>query len=184
VANECKNVHVHDDQSLALALMILRCGVAIVMIAHGYNHVFGTGKITGTAQWFDSMGMRPPRLQAWLASLTEIGAGTLLAIGFLTPFAAAGVVGVMSVAWAINHRGNGFFIFRPGEGWEYVMTLGVVGVSVATLGAGDWSLDRMIGIDDELRGWVGLTIGLSGVAAAAVILAACWRPPSKPIDSA
>ena len=53
-----------------------------------------------------------------------------LIFGLLTPLGAAGVIGVMVVAFAINHRGNGFFIFRPGEGWEYVMTLALVGVAV------------------------------------------------------
>ena len=38
-------------------------------------------------------------------------------------------MGVMTVAWIINHRKNGFFIFRPGEGYEYVMTLTAVGIA-------------------------------------------------------
>ncbi len=74
----------------------------------------------------------------------------LLIVGLLTPFAAAGVVGVMGVAWMINHRGNGFFIFRPGEGWEYVMTLGIVGIAIGALGPGEWSLDHAFEIDDDL----------------------------------
>jgi len=36
----------------------------------------------------------------------------------------------MVVAWIINHRGHGFFIFRPGEGWEYVMTLTLVALAL------------------------------------------------------
>ncbi len=83
------------------------------MLAHGINHVFGGGKIAGTARWFGSMGMRPPLVQAWLASLTEIGAGVLLVLGLLTPFGGAGVVGTMAVAWIVNHFKNGFFIFVP-----------------------------------------------------------------------
>ena len=43
----------------------------------------------------------------------------------------------MVVAWVINHLKNGFFIFRPGEGWEYVMTLTALGLVVATLGPGE-----------------------------------------------
>ena len=74
--------------------------------------------------------MRPGILHAWLASLTEVGAGALLVVGFLTPFGAAGVVGVMLVAWITNHLRNGFFIFRPGEGWEYVMTLTIAGLAL------------------------------------------------------
>ncbi|MDA3039727.1 MAG: DoxX family protein [Actinomycetota bacterium] len=92
--------------------------------------------MAGTAGWFGSLGMRQPLAQAWLASLAEIAAGVSLVLGLFTPLGAAGVVGVMVVAWAINHRGNGFFIFRPGEGWEYVITLGLCGVLLGAIGPG------------------------------------------------
>jgi putative oxidoreductase len=167
-----------DQDAIDLALLVFRGGVGAVMIAHGYNHVFGGGKIAGTARWFGSMGMRPAVLQAWLASLTELGAGLLLIVGLLTPFGAAGVIGVMAVAWAINHRGNGFFIFRPGEGWEYVMTLAVTGVVLGAVGPGHWSIDHALDLDDDLTGTTGLLLaGGLGVGGAAVLLATCWRPP-------
>lgn len=167
-----------DLDAINLALLLFRCGLGAVMIAHGYNHIYGGGKIAGTAGWFGSMGMRPPIVQAWLASLTELGAGALLVLGLLTPFGGAGIVGVMVVAWAINHRGNGFFIFRPGEGWEYVMTLAICGVVVGTVGPGEWSLDDAFGIVDDLAGGTGLLISaLAGGVGAALLLATCWRPP-------
>ena len=57
----------------------------------------------------------------------------------------------MLVAIVTNHRGNGFFIFRPGEGWEYVMTLTIAGFAIAVLGAGEWSLDHALDIFDLAR---------------------------------
>src|SRR3954466_3276295 len=108
-----------------LSLLAFRAAVGVVFLAHGYNHIFGGGKIAGTGRWFESLGMRPGVLHAWLASLTEIGAGAMLVLGILTPVAGAAVVGVMTVAWVTNHLKKGFFIFRPGEGWEYVMMLTV-----------------------------------------------------------
>jgi putative oxidoreductase len=171
---------VSDADAVDLALLALRCVVGAVMLAHGINHVIGGGRIAGTARWFHSLGMRPGLLHAWLASGTEIFSGVLLVLGLLTPFAAAGVVGVMVVAWITNHLGNGFFIFRPGEGYEYVMTLALVGLAIAVLGAGGWSLDRAFGIDDELDGGVGLAIALiGGVGGTVLTLAACWRPPRR-----
>ena len=167
-----------DTDAIDLALLIFRCGIGAVMLAHGVNHVVGGGKIGGTAGWFGSMGMRWPLFQAWFASLTEIGAGILLIVGFLTPLAGAGVIGVMAVAWAINHRGNGFFIFRPGEGWEYVMTLALCGLLVGTIGPGQWSLDHAADLDDDLVGTTGLLISaIAGAGGAAVLLAVAWRPP-------
>jgi putative oxidoreductase len=119
-------------------------------------------------------------VQAWLASLTELGGGALLVLGVLTPVGAAAVIGVMTVAWAINHRGNGFFIFRPGEGWEYVMTLAIAALAVGAAGPGRWSLDRALGFDNDLSGATGLVVAAGlGVGGAALLLAACWRPPAK-----
>jgi len=167
-----------DGDAVDLALLGLRVVVGAVMLAHGINHVFGGGRIAGTARWFESLGMRPGPLHAWLASVTEIVAGGLLVLGLLTPLAAAGVVGVMAVAWITNHRGNGFFIFRPGEGWEYVMTLTVAGLAIGALGPGSWSLDDAFGLEDLAgTGGLALTAGL-GLGGAAGLLLGFWRPPA------
>ena len=165
--------------AINLALLLLRGGVGAVMLAHGINHIFGGGKIEGTGRWFASLGVKPGRLHAWLASITEIIGGVLLLLGLLMPLGAAAVVGVMLVAWITNHRGNGFFIFRPGEGWEYVMTLTLTGLALGVLGGGDWSLDHQLAIFDP-PGADGLLIvvGAGGVGALA-LLALCWRPPAK-----
>jgi len=166
-----------------VGLLILRAGLGAVMIAHGYNHIFGGGKIEGTARWFDGLGMRPGLLHAWTASLTELGAGALLVLGAITPLAAAGVIGVMVVAWVTNHRGNGFFIFRPGEGWEYVMVLTAMGVVVGTIGPGQWSIDGHVGALQDLWGWPGFGISLgAGALGAAGLLAVYWRP-EKPAEA-
>jgi putative oxidoreductase len=163
-------------------LLILRVMVGIVMIAHGYNHIFRGGRIKGTAGWFESLGMKPGVLHAWLASLTELGAGLLLIAGLLTPLAAAGVVGVMLVALITNHLKNGFFIFRPGEGYEYVLTLTMVGLAIGAIGAGEWSVDHAI--DLGWIGWTGLLVAaLAGGGGAAVLLALFWRP-AKPDPAA
>jgi putative oxidoreductase len=165
---------VSDATAIDLALFVLRATVGIVMLAHGYNHVFGGGRIDGTARWFESLGMRPGRLHAWLASVTELGAGTMLIVGLATPLAAAGVVGTMLVAWITNHRGNGFFIFRPGEGWEYVMTLTFTAAAIGVLGAGHWSFDAALGLD--LDGALGALLVGGGALGAVVLLAVFWRP--------
>lgn len=162
-----------------LGLLVLRVTVGVVFLAHGINHIFGGGKIAGTGRWFESLGMRPGWMHAWTASLTEIGAGALLLAGLLTPVAAAGVVGVMLVAWITNHRGNGFFIFRPGEGWEYVMSLTMTGLVIALLGPGRWSIDNAAGLLG-ISGWTGLWIVLgAGAGGALLLLAGFWRPAPK-----
>ena len=167
-----------DVDALNLGLLVFRLAVAAVFIAHGYRHIFGGGKIEGTGRWFESLGMRPGIVHAWIASITEIGAGVLLVLGLLTPLAAAGVTGTMLVAWITNHLKNGFFIFAPGEGYEYVMTLTFAGLLLATVGAGEWSLDHAV-FDHylDIAGVTGLVIWLiAGIGGAALLLATAWRP--------
>jgi putative oxidoreductase len=163
------------NDAASLVLLLFRIAVGVVFLAHGYNHIFGGGKIAGTARWFAGLGMRPGILHAWVASLTEVGAGLLLVAGLLTPLAAAGVVGVMLVAWITNHRKNGFFIFRPGEGYEYVMTLTFAGIALAGLGGGRFSLDHALGLLDP-PGWWGVGLAAAGIAGALLLLVGFWRP--------
>jgi putative oxidoreductase len=168
------NAHAVD-----LALLVFRVAIGAVFLAHGINHIFGGGKIAGTGRWFESLGMKPGWFHAWTASITEIGAGALLVLGLLTSVGGAGVVGVMVVAWITNHRTNGFFIFRPGEGWEYVMVLTMSGFLLATVGPGGWSLDKAAGLT-TLWGWKGLVIAVvGGLGGSAGLLLTFWRPPAK-----
>jgi putative oxidoreductase len=162
-------------EAVDVALVLLRMSLGITMIAHGWNHAFGGGGLAGTARWFESIGVRPGRINALAATVTELGAGLLLVLGFLTPLAAAAVVGTLLVALVTNHARNGFFIFRPGEGYEYVLMIIVVATALGGLGAGRWSLDRLIGFD--VNGWVGLGVAVVlGGAAGAGTLVLFWRP--------
>ncbi len=171
-----------DQDMVDLGLLVFRCAVGAVMLAHGYNHIWGGGKIEGTAGWFESLGMKPGILHAWVASLAELVAGVGLILGLFTPLCGAAVIGTMSVALITNHRGNGFFIFRPGEGWEYVMTLIAAGVMLSLVGAGGWSVDHALEIFDP-PGTAGLLIALiGGFGGAAALLGVFWRPEPSSAD--
>ncbi len=85
----------------------------------------------------------------------------------------------MVVAGITAHRKNGFFIFRPGQGWEYVMILAIAAFAVAAIGAGEWSIDHALDLDVE--SWWGAGIALvGGVGGGLLFLAVCWRPPREP----
>ncbi len=149
----------------------------LVFAAHGWAKRFSGGKISGTAGWFDSIGMKPGVVHANLASTTEMLTGLLLVVGFLTSFAAAGIVGIMVVAGWTVHRSNGFFIVS--SGWEYTFMVGLMAVVVAGLGPGRWSVDHAIGLADPLNGWAGLAIALVlGIGAGVVQLVVFYRPPA------
>lgn len=156
--------------------LLLRLWLGTVMAAHGINHLRSR---EGTRRWFRSVGFRRPGLHAALSGVGEVAIAVALALGVFTPFAAAGLIGVMTVAFWSIHRFAGFYVFaRPDEGYEYVVTLVVAAMALAVLGPGSVSIDglwAMGGVD----GWAGAAIAAGGVVVAAVVLAAGWRrPPS------
>lgn len=165
--------------SADVALLILRLVLGVSLAAHGFNKFFGGGRIPGTARWFESIGMKYGRFQAITAATAEIAAGLGLAVGLLTPIAAAGFVALMAVAVWTVHRKNGFFIIK--EGWEYNLVLATGAVVVAMLGPGYLSLDHQIFCHCWLNGWKGLAIALGlGLAGAVGQLVLFYRPPVKP----
>ena len=165
---------------VVVALLLVRVGVGLTMMAHGYNHWRGGGKIAGTGRWFSGLGLKYGVLQAWMSVVTELGAGFLLIVGLLTPLACAAVISVMMVAGLLAHRKNGFFVFK--DGYEYVLVLSVVCLALATLGPGGFSLDNALG--SEITGWAGAGIALGvAVVATAGLLATFYRPAPRPAET-
>src|SRR5580700_159519 len=93
--------------TVAAGLLVVRLAVGLTIAAHGYAKIFRGGRLMGTARWFESIGMRPGRLHAPLAALTEIGGGVLFACGLFTPLAAAAILALMLVAaWTVHRQGQ------------------------------------------------------------------------------
>jgi putative oxidoreductase len=82
-------------------------------------------------------------LHAWAAGLAEAGCGLLLALGLATPFAAAGLIAVMTAAILTVHGPNGVWVTKGG--YEYNLVLIAVAVALAGVGPGTWSLDHALG---------------------------------------
>jgi putative oxidoreductase len=171
----------HDD-AFNLAMLILRVGLGAVFLAHGIKHARGREK---TTNWFAWLGFKQAPLQWLLSTATEIGAGLLLILGLVNSLAAAGVVGIMAVAFWTVHRPAGFFItafMKEGidvEGWEYVFSLAFTASALAVAGPGDWSLDYQLGLDHKLDAWIGVLFVVGAVLVSALQLATFWRPGEK-----
>ena len=165
-----------------VALMILRAALGMMIFVHGYNKAFRGGRLAGTGRWFQSMGMRPGKVHATLAASAEMGVGVLLVLGLIAQVAAAGLIGLMVVAFWTVHRDKGFMI--TGEGWEYVALISAMSVVCAILGPGGISLDAELEIAHRLDGWTGLGIALLlGLGAGAAQLLLFYRPPPpEPAD--
>lgn len=155
----------------------LRLWLGAVMIMHGWNHA---RSIDGTARWFGSVGFSSARLNAQMSAYAELAIGLALVLGFLTQFATLGVVSIMFVAFWSIHRFAGFFVFnRPDEGYEYVVTVAVAAVALAAIGAGEISIDHLIGIATDLDGPVGAAIAGAGIAVGSAQVAVFWRKPQS-----
>ena len=159
--------------------LLLRLAIGPMLIAHGYNKVFGKGGLTGTTGWFESLGLRPAHVHARLAAATEIGAGTLITLGAGSPLPAVAAIGLMTTAARTDHKGKGFFVFKGG--WEYTGVVAAVAAAIAALGPGQFSVDALLG--RERRGWRwALAAVLFGVVNSLLLLAVSYRPETKPED--
>ena len=71
-----------------------------------------------------------------------------LLIGFLTRFSAASFIVIILGAITTSHLQNGFFMNwfgkQQGEGYEYYLLVIGIGLALLMMGAGKWSVDRLI----------------------------------------
>lgn len=149
-----------------LALLILRLGAGLTLAAHGSQKLFGAFGGPGTegfAGFLKSMGLRPARALAWLTGLGEFLGGLFLAMGFLTPLAAAVVIGVMLTATLMVHADNGFF--AASGGYEFPLLIAVCAAAIAVAGPGRFSFDATLRLPINGSGW-GLAAVALGVGAA------------------
>lgn len=163
-------------EATEIVVLAARVWAGVVMVAHGVNHARSQ---EGTANWFEKIGFRAPDINAKMSAATELAIGFGLIFGVLTSFAAAGLVATMVVAFWSVHRFSGFFVFRrPNEGYEYVATLAMLSLVIATVGPGSISGDAVLGIEDTFNGGTGALIVAAGVVLGALQLAALWRRPA------
>ena len=154
---------------MSYGILFLRVVVGLTVAAHGAQKLFGSfggHGPRGTAGFFGTLGFRAPLLMAFAAGTAELGGGLLLATGFLTPLAALAIAVVMLNAIFTVHRRNGFW--NGNGGYEFNLAIWSVAVAIAAIGAGRFSLDRLIGWDDNISGlWWGVGVaGLSVVVSA------------------
>src|SRR5262245_11634741 len=146
-----------------VGILLLRMTVGLALAAHGSQKVFawfgGYGP-DGTGQFMEVLGFRPGRRHALAAGFTELIGGLLLALGFLTPLAAALIASVMVVAAVTVHWKNGFF--AP-SGNELNLVLAMAALSVAFTGPGALSVDGIAGYAPGGIAW-----GVSATFVAAV----------------
>jgi putative oxidoreductase len=169
---------------MELGLLVLRLVVGLLFMGHGAQKLFGLfggHGLQGTAGFFEQgLGLRPGKLHATGAGGAEFFGGLLLALGLLTPFAAAALIGTMAVAIATVHWTKG--VWSTEGGYEYNAVLMAVAFAVTAAGPGNWSLDHAFGLDLNGAGWAigALIVGIvGGLATMALGKSAASRTASR-----
>lgn len=124
----------------SIGLLVLRLVVGTAFVFHGWP------KIQNAFHWMDAMGGQgmPSALQA-LAALSEFGGGIALALGLLTPLAALGIGGTMSVAIGLVHLRMGHpFVAAGKPSYELAAVYLAAAMVFLLVGPGRLSLDALL----------------------------------------
>lgn len=119
-----------------IALLILRAGVSILMMTHGYpkcEKLFAGGEI----EFYDFMGLGP-KISLMLTVVGELLAPILLVFGFFTRWAAIPAVITMAVAALMVHAGD------PFGDKEHSLLYLCCFLTILIAGPGKYSLDKVM----------------------------------------
>ncbi|MGW4369565.1 DoxX family protein [Nocardia takedensis] len=152
-----------DQSALDLGLLIARVAIGLTMAGHGAQKLFGWfdgGGLDGTGRFFESSGYPAGKTMAVIAGLSEFLGGLGLAVGLLTPLAAAAILGVMINAIAVKGTGE----FFGGKGIELDVVLAASAAGLALTGPGRIAVDHLLPGLRHQR----LTYGIAALVLAAV----------------
>ncbi|HEX2064360.1 MAG TPA: DoxX family membrane protein [Acidimicrobiales bacterium] len=143
---------------VSVVLLVVRLAVGVALAVLGASRLFGRPV------------PRPPRRPPSLGPLmpvAQVTGGILLALGLLTPVAAAVLVGMTGVVVWRQRSLPGAPIPLDDPERLAVTVAGPVGLVVAFTGAGRLSVDHALGFADGgvVRGMVSLALGLVGATA-------------------
>lgn len=122
---------------------------ARLTVAYGFYEPATTkwSDIDSVAQWFGSIGIPLPTLNAYLAATTELVGVLLLTLGLFTRLISIPLIVVMIVAITTVHLANGFS--AGNNGYEIPLYYMLFLALFASFGAGKFSLDHLLFGDDQ-----------------------------------
>src|SRR5438067_10362909 len=165
--------------TMKLGRLLARAAIGGLFSGHGTQKLpgwFDGPGIDGATKMMGSLELRPARRNALLASASEAAGGAMLAAGFLTPVAAASLIGTMVTAIRTVHWKNG--LWNSAGGYEFNLALIASTLAIVDGGPGPLSLDRTLGIHDT--GWQWALGALAAGAAGSTLVVEAGRRHSPP----
>lgn len=160
----------------AWGLLILRLGLAVTFLVHGWMKVDPNGPVkspSNFALFLKQMGVPLPLFFAWVVALLETVGVVFLVLGLATPILAIGFAVDMLVAALLAKRRtmNAKFMDPKGTGWEFEFALMMSALALFFTGAGRISLDYLLGIvvPDSLVLYAGALLIVALIAIALLI---------------
>ncbi|MFZ0334531.1 MAG: DoxX family protein [Candidatus Acidiferrales bacterium] len=121
-----------------LALLLLRLGLGLIFVYHGYPKLFT--HMHETVKAFPRMGF--PSYFAYIAGIVEFFGGWLLVLGLFTRIAALLLAGEMAIAIVRVHIPQGGLMAV--SNYQFPLAMAVGAFALVAVGAGAISLDRAI----------------------------------------
>lgn len=123
-----------------IAGLILRIGLAVIFLVHGYPKLFGGPAFpkgpTDFAKVLVKLKIPAPEFFAWAVAVLEFVGGVFILIGFLTPLVSLLLsieilISITKIYWKAGFVG----------GWEFKFAQLVISLALLFLGPGQWSVD-------------------------------------------
>ncbi|MCK9473434.1 DoxX family protein [Sulfurimonas sp.] len=138
----CKQIYLNfsrlSEYAKSPALLFARLAVAYGFYGPAINK---WSDMSAVADWFASLGIPFPTLNAYMAASTEMTGVVLLTLGFLTRLISLPLIIVMIVAIVTVHLPNGFS--AGDNGFEIPLYYMLFLLLFVSHGAGKFSLDRL-----------------------------------------
>jgi putative oxidoreductase len=128
------------DRLQPLALLLMRLALGTIMVAHGYDKVFGG--LHHHVQMVASLGL--PAWLGYVSAFTEFFGGLLILVGLFTRVAALGVGFDLFVAiWKV-HLHNGLIGQPDRPGYEFALAAFALAFALIFFGAGPIAIDHVL----------------------------------------
>lgn len=126
-----------DTRYAPYAVTLLRVALGVMFMAHSLYLKLLVYTLSGTAQFFASIGLPGPL--AYVVFAAEALGGVMLVLGIQARWVALSLIPVLvGATWA--HSGNGWMFGYENGGWEYPLYLTLLAICQVALGDGRFAL--------------------------------------------